>query len=327
MSRTAGALKFDHFGCFGKLPLSREFIVEGSRDLAASGFEPWIGEGIGLAKARLGGRYNDLVRTFPHYRFCWGFSGDAVLSGVIRPSQDGAGRKHPISMFSLLRGNVDSAVDLALQVANLQGQSHDLLVAAEAAETPAALRDLVQSTPPALDTSVVIERYEKFLAETTARHFWDSLAGDNGDETAFVILQVLIETITPLRNGDARAFRGGIRFPLSEGEGTDFDLATAFWLAVTERLLGKPLGNAWWLRSAGSEGEAMRYLFLFLSPPTPNHWLGLLDQGSELESISYLDRPYGSVSARERMNPQLRALLENDSTTLDDLLRFDFSSL
>ena len=40
------ALRVDRFGCFGKLPVSREFLVDGARDLSDSGFDKWVGEGV-----------------------------------------------------------------------------------------------------------------------------------------------------------------------------------------------------------------------------------------------------------------------------------------
>ena len=65
MTRHTTSLEVTSFGCYGKLPLSREFIVEGSRDLPDSGFDRWISEGVGLAKARLGPRFDELISGFP----------------------------------------------------------------------------------------------------------------------------------------------------------------------------------------------------------------------------------------------------------------------
>jgi type VI secretion system ImpM family protein len=322
MIRSSTSLELAGFGCFGKLPLSREFIVEGSKSLADSGFERWIGEGVGLAKARLGSRFDGLISTFPRYRFFWQRGKDLLLAGVITPSEDAAGRKHPFALFAGLHGKQPSALTTALQVCSLQEQTATRLDSIYDAETPEALRDTIRATgqditPP--ETSAQ-DRYQHFLTEQSGETFWRDLAGPENNDGRFTVFQALVETLPPPGKDKSRGFRGGIRYPLSHGNSSDTALESCFWLDLTEQCLGHTLESNWWFRSPCGAGEDNRYFHLFLSPPIGNQWMSLIDPGSDLETISYLDRPYGTEPPEQRMDPDLRAILESKTATFGDYL-------
>ena len=324
MISSSPSLEVVGFGCFGKLPISREFIVEGSVSLAESGFDRWIGEGVGLAKARLGPRFKERISTFPRYRFFWDGGDDHKLAGVVCPSEDASGRKHPFAFFAHLRGKRISALSSALQVWSLQERTADLLEIVSAAESPKALRETVRSMrleqPPS--KAIVEDQYQRFLQERLGDAFWRNLNGSDGDDRRFTVFQALLETLTPLRKEKDRFFRGGIRYPLPRGSSTETALDSCFWLDITERCLGRALGNTWWLRSPGNKEEDNRYQFLFLSPPGGTQWASLVDPADALDSISYLDRPFGIDPPEDRMDPNLRAILESKDSTLSDYLHW-----
>ncbi len=324
MIHSSPSLEVERFGCFGKLPVSREFIVEGSKDLSDSGFDRWIGGGVGMAKARLGTRFDERIRAFPRYRFFWDGAGDRKLAGVICPSKDAAGRKHPFTLFACLRGRQSSALSTALQVWSLQEQTEAMLDSVSAAETPAeirtAIRSAQQESPPR--DSNPKDRYQRFLEERKGDGFWRALGKEGNSDGRFIILQALVETLNPLRKNKSRAFRGGIRYPLSRGDRTEVALESCFWLDLTEKFLGHAFDTGWWLRSPCGTEEDNRYFFFFLSPPSGNQWVSLIDPADDIESISYLDRPYGTEPPEQRMDPKLRAVLSSEASTFSDYLRW-----
>ena len=55
----------DKFGCFGKLPVSREFLVERNAELTRSGCESWVTEGVALARSPLGAAFKERATRFP----------------------------------------------------------------------------------------------------------------------------------------------------------------------------------------------------------------------------------------------------------------------
>ena len=323
MIRHATVLEMTGFGCYGKLPLSREFVVEGTRSLPDSGFDRWISEGVGLAKARLGPRFDGLISGFPRYRFVWDGGDDHLLAGVICPSEDAASRKHPFALFACLRGQRHSALATALQVCSLQEHCAAMLASVAATESPTALREAIRSAPrmPPPPEASAQEQYQRFLAERLGDAFWrDLVVRGTGDDGRFTVLQALVETLAPLNRDKNRAFRGGIRYPLSHGSSVESALEACFWLDLTEGCLGHALGNNSWLRSGGSAKANNRHFFLFLSPPSGSQWVSLIDPEDDLDSISYLDRPYGSEAPEQRMDPTLRAILTSASSTFGDYL-------
>ncbi|MFH1843608.1 MAG: type VI secretion system-associated protein TagF [bacterium] len=317
-------LELAGFGCFGKLPISREYIVEGSRWLSESGFDQWIGEGVGLAKARLDQHFHQRITGFPHYRFFWDGGQDNQLAGVMCPSEDAAGRKSPFALFACLRGSRISAISTALQVWSLQEQAATLLESVSTAESPVTLRESIRSADqnPPFNNQDFQAEYQRFLAEQSGGSFWRNVGATTDDGGRFTVLQALVETLEPLRRNKNRAFRGGIQYPLSRGNSTDTALESCFWLDLTENCLGHPLASSWWFRSPGEPQADSRHLFLFLSPPTGNQWISLIDPDMDLESISYLDRPYGVEPPEQRMDPNLRAILESETSNLGEYLRW-----
>ena len=324
MTSPAQSLELLGMGCFGKLPVSREFIVEGAAGLAESGFDKWVGEGVGLAKARLGSRFNEQISTFPPYRFFWDGGDDQKLVGVICPSEDAAGRKHPFAFFARLGGKRVSALSSALQVWSLQEQIADLFATVSGADSPAAVREAARSArlvsgPGGTETE---EQYRRFIQEQLGDTFWSDLEGSQDNDGRYMIVQALLETLTPWGADKDRTFSGGIRYPLPRGGHTAAALASCFWLDLTDRCLGRAIGAKWWFRSPGATGSENRSLFLFLSSPGGKQWASLIDPEADLDSVSYLDRPYGTEPPEERMDPKLRTILAANTSSLSDYLRW-----
>jgi len=324
MIRNENTMTVADLACFGKLPLSREFIVEGSKDLPDSGFAHWIGEGVGMAKARLGERYDTLISSFPRYRFYWDGGEKQRLAGVIVPSEDAAGRKHPFALFAYLRGAQKSMLSTALQVTGIQEQSAQLLGSLSATATAADLRELIRGSrlPAQAAETELMDRYRHFVAGRSGGAFWRSVAPADGKDERYIVCQALVETLAPSGNDKLPSFRGGIRYPISGGDGVESEFESCFWVDFSERRLGTPLDGVCWLRAPGDSAAATRHFYLFLSPPSGNQWISLIDPEADLDSISYLDRPYGSEAPEERMDSKLRDILESETASFDAYLRW-----
>ena len=152
--------------------------------------------------------------------------------------------------------------------------------------------------------------------------FWRDLEGSQDNDGRFTIVQAMLETLTPWGENKDRIFSGGIRYPLPRGGHTKAAMASCFWLDLTARCLGRAIGETWWFRPPGESESDNRSMFLFLSPPGGNQFASLIDPAADLDSISYLDRPYGAEPPEERMDPDLRAILTANTSSLSDYLRW-----
>lgn len=319
------SLRVDRFGCFGKLPVSREFLVDGARELSESGFDKWVGEGVGTAKARLGPRFDGMIMTFPIYRFTWvGGPSARFLVGQIEPSEDGAGRKHPISVFALpdLRRMLAAGPLMVAGLQPLHDAMSQLLERARQAESPTqvpeAWRGAFMDLEP--DGQALRDLYLHFVTARTGADLWASVPGDGSPGYRYQVMQALVETLTPMRGRDPGTYRFGIRFPLSARTPTAAALEVCFWMDLTSRKLGRGLERACCFWSTDSDNGFGPVLYLFFSEPSSAQWMALVDPAAESETISFLDRPYGSQPPEQRMDPALRTILDSPTATLDRYL-------
>ena len=288
--------------------MSREFLVGEARELSESRFDRWIGEGLGLAKMLLGARFDQKVSSFPPYWFVWsGGSGARLLTGRIAPSEDGAGRKHPFALF----GYCDARRSNGLAAASfppIAEQVHHLWERVAAAPTPPAVLDLVRQEPGSGDLDGLAS-YRSYTAECPAERFWGARASER-----YQVMQAFVETLVPMKGRDPREIRMAIRFPLS-GDPSSAALDAAFWVDLASRRLGKKLDRASCFWNQADD------LYLFFSEPTGPQWTCLADRDANIETVSFLDRPYGSEPER-RMDRALRGLLDAPSATLVDYLNW-----
>ncbi|MGD9853114.1 MAG: type VI secretion system-associated protein TagF [Nitrospirales bacterium] len=87
-------------GCFGKLPLSPEFIRVNAKGSALQAFDQWLQEGLHGYRTSTGPNWiQDYLQSET-----WNFlfhdpGGSECLVGVVTPNQDKAGRGFPMSIF------------------------------------------------------------------------------------------------------------------------------------------------------------------------------------------------------------------------------------
>lgn len=317
-------LKVDRFGCFGKLPLSREFLVDGARELAESHFDHWVGEGVGMAKNRLGPRFDGMVMTFPVYRFTWvGGPGVRFLVGQLEPSEDGAGRKHPFSTYALpdLRRSLSAGPLLAAALQPLHEALDQLLDRSRTCTTPAQVLDQFRGVYMDLDpeSGTLRDHYAHMAGQRTGADFWARMS-DTSPAYRYQVMQALVESLAPMRGRDPGTSRFGIRFPLTARTPTAGALEVCFWIDITARRLGRGLERACCFWSTDTDNGFGPTCFLYFSEPSAAQFLALVDPAADLETISFLDRPYGSQPPEQRMDAALRTLLDSPTATLDQYL-------
>ena len=87
-------------GCFGKLPLSPEFIRVNAKGATLQAFDQWIQEGLLWCRAKLGPQWrNDFLQSETWHFLFQIPQKDEWLIGVMTPSQDKAGRVFPMTLF------------------------------------------------------------------------------------------------------------------------------------------------------------------------------------------------------------------------------------
>jgi hypothetical protein len=121
-----------------------------------------------------------------------------------------------------------------------------------------------------------------------------------------------VESVTYLRGRDPEEVRLGLRIPLAL-TGNAAGVEIAFWTELIRVLFQAEIPGAclFWTNEAG----ATAHLHYFFSTPSSAQWSAIIDGESELETISYLERPYGGPPA-DRMDPALREILESGESKL-----------
>lgn len=314
-----GSIVVDKFGCFGKLPVSREFLVERSAELTRSGFDSWVTEGTALARSPLGAAFKERATGFPAYRFIWTTRGRAGgLVGELGPGQDAAGRIHPFSVFAVLENDAlrSARVSEPSRLMDLHATVAGAMVRARDSDDPARLTGGVREVRASLSAEGDEPAYRGYIDAQSCGDFWSAVVGGPLDPARYQIVQGLCETIEYLRGRNASDVRMGIRFPLPNGAGP---LAISVWIDLVARLFRSSIEGCSYFWTEGDGIDFRPHLLFFFSTPTSPQFLALIDPSSDVESISYLERPYGGPP-EARMNTELRAILDDPATPLRALL-------
>ena len=90
-------------GCFGKLPLSPEFIRVNANGSVVGLLDQWFQEGIHHVRSKRGNTWTQDFLQADTWNFIFAPPGkDEFLVGVASPSQDRAGRTFPFFVYLLI---------------------------------------------------------------------------------------------------------------------------------------------------------------------------------------------------------------------------------
>jgi type VI secretion system ImpM family protein len=311
-------LKLIEIGCYGKLPVHPEYIVEGN-GVSNSGFNQWIADGLAAGRAEWDDTYREKWEGFAGYDFIWpAADGAGALLGRMRPSADSGGRRHPFIMFGVVTG-ADSASPARLLQA-IGGTFHERLGALLDHVTIAAgdedARARVRGAAVGLDLSPS-EDFAAYLGKTRVADLFAAIEIGHPQASRHHVLLSLGESTFPFRGRELDRIPFAIRVPLS-GSG-DRAREVEFWIELLTASLRKDLAGAMCLWSDPTVAVGA-HLFVFFASPTATQFTSLIDPDADIETISYLDRPYGSKPPEERIDPGLRGLLASETSTLAELL-------
>ena len=312
-------------GCYGKLPLSPEFIRYNANSLEVQALDQWFQEGLHQAKSRIGSNWStEYLKSGP-----WNFlfapeGGSHFLIGVLMPSKDQAGREFPLFMFLRLpaapfRGRTWLAplgADVFLRHANQQIHQEW-----KGLELSQFRNSLDAWTIPSLDEiQSAGQVYEEYLRTQTMERFWKDLLGNFHHPVKYFLDEALRMCFKPIRKHLSKGLAWGLKFPLLESAETEtFDLP--YWLDLSARLLGsedipllllwhrRPLSGRSCLMAAFGKPLASLVIFLIRQGEADKAWYDLAP-----ESLGEDD------ARRKSVDPTRREILDNGCISMERFL-------
>lgn len=318
---------------FGKLPTFADFARYQATSPAWTALDEWVQRGI----QRFAGSYREILRQASDRAAPVSFAfapdhTDTVLVGVMRPSQDQAGRFYPFIL-----AHEEPRAWYSPDAALLPVQARPFMEAAarfveEAAQGTRPYRSLDEALPAVEQAAANGLRassaeHDAYLRRTTLKAFVESIWGDFEHGGKYVLFKNLLDILATLRQMDRIRLTYGLVFPL--GSGADAAHAASFWWALCQQLL--PPGQAvaptcFW--PAPTVEAADPRLTLFLNTPLPDAFSVLLavDAADPLrqdnDALCELERiEHGSASdAVLALPPNVGAMIESEDLTLSDVL-------
>ena len=303
-------------GYYGKLPLSAEFIRCQASGTEIDELDRWLREGMYHAKSHLGSSWSkDFAQGDP-----WGFlyvprQGRRFLIGLLKPSQDKAGREFPFLVYLLLdREEFHEFPWCApMHFKEFFAQSHRLLADVGAESDLARLQFRLQALSPVEgpETSSIETRYHAELLRRRLRDHWADLFGGFENSRKCQVLQSLLHRGAGLNSSNPLQWLAKLPLSSSSKEET-YDLP--FWMDVASHASDHSLdaGLLFWNRWL-TRGKPV--LFVSLECPTPQLLLYLI------HPESWENAQPGVGTEGEELSDAGRALLDDSEVTLEAFLQ------
>ena len=169
-------------GCFGKLPLSPEFIKVNASGSAVRNLDQWFQEGMQFARSRLGQTWTqDFLQADT-----WSFifhppHEDEFLVGVASPNQDRAGRTFPFFMFLRIeKAHLPSPTFLwPISMQEFLKEARTMVETGWKETDLSGFRTTVQSLSiPELPTRLSVQQqYQDYLHQNSDQWLWEECLG------------------------------------------------------------------------------------------------------------------------------------------------------
>lgn len=300
-------------GCLGKLPLHGDFIRYNAGSPEVHELDHWVGEGIVHGYHELGSAWDRTFDAAPRATFIYvSPKSRRVVTGILQPSVDKAGRRYPFLVYALLEGAV-APTDVPYLPLALGPFLEKAGEVAQWAQTSINLNMFLSH----FDTL----RFEPDFAEsrrTFGRHVLmkgaaDFLGGDFGaanDPRAYAALQSVSEG-PELKGNQALA----VRMPLHDGPPT-----TSFWMELSRRMTRAgtlPVLTYW----SEATGDVPARLHLCFGDLGSRHFLPLVLPGRPDPVLRDLAGMHGDAEAARKGKAAFDQVLSAGSLKLSDLLQ------
>jgi len=268
-------------GCFGKLPLDREFLRVNAHHPEVEGLDRWIQGGLAAAHERSAGDPAGEGRglyggwTGSHFLLPPATAGQRYCLGHMAPSQDSAGRRYPCVAFLLAPPREVEPIYLApLRFLPFFDAAAAVVDRGMAAADRGAWLDQVRDL-----TGVAAAGAASAVAEETVGARLGRLLPGDGAAVAPGVLQILVETV-------AGRPRGGwvLRLPIA---GESSSRGVTDWLHLLDQL--RPRGAAEPVALWGPAAADGAALWVIGGQPTPRAFLCLVDGGGDDRLVDATD--------------------------------------
>lgn len=275
-------------GCFGKLPLSPEFVQVNAKGPTLQVFDQWIQEGLLWCRAKLGPQWrNDFL-----YSETWDFlfqipKQNEWLIGVITPSQDKAGRGFPMTLFLRFENpNGDQKLipmlplllhEFLEKAKNLLQEEWKNLSLVEFREK---VRKLIQTSP--LHQEQVSQSYQEFLSSYSLKTFLRVCGVSTQCLTESEVKETVQKMVTENRPSINSQSGQLMSFPLIDEPAFPFEIP--FWMEYVSSINGKHMAAPllFW-NKCPSKGRAV--LLTQDAPVAPKSFWSLIDSDKNLETV------------------------------------------
>ncbi len=266
-------------GCFGKLPLSPEFIRVNANGSVVRVLDQWLQEGIHYARSKRGKTWIQDFLQADTWNFVFAPPGkDEFLVGVASPNQDRAGRTFPFFVFVLISKTEFTIppVFASLVFDSFLKTAKDL-VEREWKETDLSSFKVKIQTFPVQEIDnlpMILNEYQTYLHSRDSTGLLNMWLGDRADESKDELPKMLknyFEKSCQILGSQAN---DGIQVPLLLGDGMS-GFQIVFLPELASRVLRKDQisSTLYWV-PAPKHGPP--YMFLFFQDPSPKVMLSLI---------------------------------------------------
>ena len=295
-------------GCFGKLPLSPEFIRVNAKGATLDAFDQWIQEGLLWCRAKIGPQWrNDFLQSEPwHFLFQIPKQKEWLI-GVITPSQDKAGRGFPMTVFLRFEnryGDQKLIPMLPLLLQDFLEKAENLLQEEWKSLSLVEFREkvgkLIQASP--LKQEQVSQLYHEFLHSYSLKAFL-RVCGVSTQRVTESEVKGMVQKILTENRPSINSQRGQLMsFPLIHEPAFPFEIP--FWMEYVSSINGKRMATPllFW-NKCPSKGRAV--LLTQDAPVAPKSFWSLIHSDKHLETAW-----------------EMRAMDETEMSSEDETLNF-----
>ena len=316
-----------HFpaGYLGKIPGFGDFVRYSASGRETREFDQWVSEGLYFAQKQLGRDWDQLFLHAPVWRFAFCPDGASrFLVGEFRPSQDKNCRKYPFIITLLVDrprfGRNEVYMSPVVFSDFLQKASAVACRAVEAVtmqEITDATREL---DVPVSEFADAIGRYEMYAEQTSLSEFWKGMFSEPRDPRKFLLMNNLLEILSPFQRSKLSEPMIGLRFPLKDGI-DEVGNQVCFWVHTIMSLLKRTAGMPTFFWSL-PVSEGPRHLFVFFRQPSPRVFTQLVKSSLQSDTICFLEEEGADQAAvaKEKLPQSIRDVLDSPEASLRTLL-------